>query len=67
MCIGMAPEFLSVGDRLLVEAASRISGGIRSTDIVARHGGDEFVVLLTSLAETSQVEVVAQNITDLLA
>ena len=56
-----------VGDELLVEAACRISSCIRSTDIVARQGGDEFVVLLTDLTETTQVEAVAQNITELLA
>lgn len=56
-----------VGDWLLVEAARRISSCIRSTDIVARQGGDEFIVLLTSLTETPQVEPVARNITDLLA
>jgi diguanylate cyclase (GGDEF)-like protein/PAS domain S-box-containing protein len=56
-----------VGDWLLVEAAHRISSCIRSTDIVARQGGDEFVVLLTSLTETSQVEIVAGSITELLA
>jgi len=56
-----------VGDLLLVEAACRISSCIRSTDIVARQGGDEFTVLLTGLAETSQVDVVAGNITELLA
>ena len=56
-----------MGDLLLVEAARRISSCIRSTDIVARQGGDEFIVMLTSLAETLQVEVVAGSITDLLA
>lgn len=54
------------GDWLLAEAASRIGCCIRSTDIVARQGGDEFVVLLTGLTETSQVETVAGSITNLL-
>jgi diguanylate cyclase (GGDEF)-like protein/PAS domain S-box-containing protein len=56
-----------VGDRLLVEAAQRISSCVRSTDIVARQGGDEFIVLLTGLTETSQVEVVAGSITELIS
>ena len=56
-----------VGDLLLVEAACRISGCIRSTDIVARQGGDEFIVLLSGLTETSQIDVVAGSIIDLLA
>lgn len=56
-----------VGDWLLVEAARRIGSCIRNTDIVARQGGDEFIVLLTSLTETSKVEIVAESITDLVA
>lgn len=33
------------GDRLLRTVAAQISAAVRSTDIVARYGGDEFVVL----------------------
>jgi len=36
------------GDRALVEAASLLSKCVRQTDIVARFGGDEFVLLLTT-------------------
>lgn len=35
-----------VGDAVLVETARRLRASVRSTDIVARFGGDEFVVLL---------------------
>ncbi len=37
------------GDRMLVEVASRLRAGARATDVVARVGGDEFVILLADL------------------
>lgn len=36
------------GDRILIEVAKRIACCVRDTDIVARIGGDEFVVVLTT-------------------
>jgi len=36
-----------MGDRLLIEVASRLRAAGRSTDLVARFGGDEFAMLLS--------------------
>ncbi|MGB0468174.1 MAG: EAL domain-containing protein, partial [Pontibacterium sp.] len=56
-----------MGDRLLVEAARRLSLAVRDTDTVARQGGDEFTVILGELKETGSVEKVANNILTSLA
>lgn len=37
------------GDRTLVEVAARLRAGARATDVVARVGGDEFLILLADL------------------
>ncbi len=39
-----------IGDKLLVDAAGRISSHLRRVDTVSRQGGDEFVVLLEQLS-----------------
>jgi diguanylate cyclase (GGDEF)-like protein/hemerythrin-like metal-binding protein/PAS domain S-box-containing protein len=51
-----------MGDLLLVEAARRIVDCVRASDTVARLGGDEFTVILTDIADTNQIERVAQAI-----
>jgi diguanylate cyclase (GGDEF)-like protein len=39
-----------VGDQVLIEMAQRLSQSLRDTDLAARFGGDEFVVLLGDVA-----------------
>lgn len=50
------------GDRLLVEVARRIRGAVRSGDLVARSGGDEFVVVCENLESIDQAAVIAENV-----
>jgi diguanylate cyclase len=50
------------GDQLLVEIARRLSNAVRSVDTVARTGGDEFLLLLTDIRETSDAAVIANKI-----
>ncbi|HEY0858804.1 MAG TPA: EAL domain-containing protein, partial [Albitalea sp.] len=51
-----------VGDTLLRTVASRITGVLRATDVVARFGGDEFMVLLPNIVQRGHVEEVAQKL-----
>ena len=50
------------GDAVLREAAHRIAGCLRKADTLARHGGDEFVVVIPDLQLDSQCQVVAEKI-----
>ena len=41
----------AAGDRVLAEAGRRLAGAVRSTDLVGRWGGDEFVLLLGGVSD----------------
>jgi diguanylate cyclase (GGDEF)-like protein/PAS domain S-box-containing protein len=50
------------GDTLLRTTAARIVGALRATDIVARFGGDEFIVLLPALGPDAACRPHAQDV-----
>ena len=50
------------GDRVLNEVAGRTTASVRSTDTVARIGGDEFVILLPDIRHATEAEQVAAKI-----
>jgi diguanylate cyclase (GGDEF)-like protein/PAS domain S-box-containing protein len=56
----------AIGDRVLVEIAQRLKGVIRSSDTVARIGGDEFVMLLAEFANMEEIEFALERILDVL-
>ena len=50
------------GDELLIAISHRLKSVLRQEDLLARIGGDEFVVLLTNLAEPHAATQVAERI-----
>ena len=57
----------SIGDRLLSQAATRMLSRVRTSDTLARMGGDEFTVVVSHLSEKEQAAVVAKGLLDTLA
>ncbi len=55
-----------VGDRVLCEAARRLSACVRPGDMAARFGGDEFTVLVDDLHDREEAMLVARRILDQL-
>lgn len=56
----------TVGDKLLLEVAKRLTNHVREGDTVSRTGGDEFTVLLINADEAGAANV-AQNLIDSIA
>jgi len=50
------------GDKLLIEIARRLESAIRESDMVARIGGDEFILLLSEVSNRASAEDIADKI-----
>jgi diguanylate cyclase (GGDEF)-like protein len=55
------------GDAVLQAMADRLRGGTRTSDLVARIGGDEFTVLVQNLTRPDDAALVARGLLDRLA
>jgi diguanylate cyclase (GGDEF)-like protein/PAS domain S-box-containing protein len=56
----------AIGDRVLQEAANRLSGSVRECDTVARLGGDEFVILAPGLVGDTDIGGLCNKMIDAL-
>jgi diguanylate cyclase (GGDEF)-like protein/PAS domain S-box-containing protein len=56
-----------IGDKLLQSVAQLVLGCVRTSDTVSRHGGDEFVILLSEVAEAGDAAFIAEKILAALA
>jgi diguanylate cyclase (GGDEF)-like protein len=54
----------SAGDLMLIEFAQRLQRSVRSTDMVTRTGGDEFILILEGLHNDAEAQLVARKIID---
>ena len=52
----------SAGDVLLVKVAKHLSNSIRTTDLVVRMSGDEFVVLITDIDNPDLINMIANKV-----
>jgi diguanylate cyclase (GGDEF)-like protein/PAS domain S-box-containing protein len=51
-----------IGDKLLLSIAQRLVASVRNSDTISRQGGDEFVVLLSSVTHAADAALSAQKI-----
>lgn len=52
------------GDILLKEVAHRLKSRLRSGDIIARIGGDEFTIIINGIKNEDNIAAIAQNLID---
>ncbi|AVK83780.1 GGDEF domain-containing protein [Lysinibacillus sp. B2A1] len=52
----------AVGDTILVEVAKRIKTLLKNKDIIARYGGDEFIITLTNVKNVKEAAKFAEQI-----
>jgi diguanylate cyclase (GGDEF)-like protein len=57
----------SIGDKLLQSVAERLITCVRSADTVSRQGGDEFVVLLSEMAQPEDAAITARRVLQAIA
>jgi diguanylate cyclase (GGDEF)-like protein/PAS domain S-box-containing protein len=57
----------AIGDQVLRSVAKRLTTCVRESDTVSRHGGDEFLILLSELDQPEDAEAIAEKIVSSIA
>ncbi|MGZ6952969.1 MAG: EAL domain-containing protein [Acidimicrobiia bacterium] len=57
----------TAGDELLIHFTRRLSSVLRDSDVAARTGGDEFVIVCTDLADHDEAKGIARRVADMLS
>ncbi|WP_206485101.1 GGDEF domain-containing protein [Thalassotalea sp. G2M2-11] len=55
------------GDELLKAVASRLTSQLRNSDLIARIGGDEFVLMQANIDDKTDIAGVAQKVIDIIS
>ncbi len=56
-----------VGDAVLIETVARLQSGLRDTDLVARWGGDELIVLAPEIGGVDQLQAYGERVRRLVS
>jgi diguanylate cyclase (GGDEF)-like protein/PAS domain S-box-containing protein len=57
----------AIGDQVLRSIAKRLTTCVRESDTVSRHGGDEFLILLSEVDQPEDAEAIAEKIVKSIA
>ncbi|SMB27492.1 putative Diguanylate cyclase [Sterolibacterium denitrificans] len=57
----------AVGDEVLCVISSRMQGVLRDSDFVARHGGDEFMIMLDMIGDREALKMMADRLLSVIS
>ncbi|WP_244291709.1 MULTISPECIES: EAL domain-containing protein [Vibrio] len=55
------------GDNLLKQISERLTSVVGKDDVVARHGGDEFTILLSEYGTVEEIEAIANKLIEIIS
>jgi diguanylate cyclase (GGDEF)-like protein len=56
-----------IGDEALIEVSKRLKSALRSSDIIARIGGDEFIAIVEDLENAESAAIIAEKLIGVLS